>query len=334
MASTHDSAHGVMRLVPARYRRLPGSHRMLIGMFAIVGVISAGLIALTTALISLLLGQRPDAVVTDIVWAVFGGALFAIFGAGLLPAFRDSLGLTEDIRLLEAGSAAHPLMRRLMTEAPGTYMHSVWVANLAEAGAQKIGADALVARVGSYYHDIGKLSRPCFFFENQEAGVNPHDEAKPSLSSMIITAHVGDGMDLAREYGLPEKVVRIIGEHHGDMLVRYFYHKAAEQDASVYESDFRYQSHHPRSPEAALVMLADGCEASVRSLSDPTADQISTAVRHVFEDRNEDHQLDDAGLSDAQLDKLAEVFTRMLASMYHARCAYPARKTEGNECKC
>ena len=188
---------------------------------------------------------------------------------------------------MRAASPEHPLMRELMSKAPGTYAHSVAAANLAEAGAEEIGADALVARVGAYFHDVGKIRRPAYFFENQTSGENPHDEAKPSLSALIITAHVRDGMALGKEYRLPEKIQAIIRQHHGTALVSYFYHKAAATDAAVYEADFRYQGEKPQSREAALVMLADSSEAAVRALKTPigAAGRGGRAGNHRRQDR-------------------------------------------------
>jgi putative nucleotidyltransferase with HDIG domain len=326
-----DQAHIdalVLRVLPRRYRRLPGSHGQVAVMFVAVGVIAVALIAVIAFGVLLLTGLPLIEALEGAAWAGLGGLMFALFGAVLLPMIRDALGLTEDIRLLEAASAAHPLLRRLMVEAPGTYTHSVSVANLAEAAAERLDADQLLARVASYYHDVGKVKRPCYFFENQAEGENPHDEAHPALSAVIITAHVADGVELAEEYKLPAKISTIIDEHHGDSLVRYFYHKASAHDASVYEADFRYRGHKPSSKESALVMLADGCEAAVRALAKPSAPRVEEAVRDVVSERLADGQLDDAGLSAGDLDAIISVYSRMLTSMYHSRCAYPRNPVE------
>jgi putative nucleotidyltransferase with HDIG domain len=297
-------------------------------MFVAVGVVAVALIAVIGFGVLLLTGLPLVEALEGAAWAGLGGVMFALFGAVLLPMIRDALGLTEDIRLLEAASAAHPLLRRLMVEAPGTYTHSVSVANLAEAAAERIGADQLLARVASYYHDVGKVKRPCYFFENQAEGENPHDEAHPALSAVIITSHVADGVALAEEYNLPTKIATIVDEHHGDSLVRYFYHKASAHDASVYEADFRYHGHRPSTKESALVMLADGCEAAVRALAKPSAPRVEEAVREVVSERLTDGQLDGAGLSAGDLDAIISVYSRMLTSMYHSRCAYPRNLAE------
>jgi hypothetical protein len=215
-------------------------------------------------------------------------------------------------------------MRELVTKAPGTYAHSVATANLAEAAADEIGADPLVTRVGAYYHDIGKIRRPIYFYENQNSGINPHDEAKPSLSALIITAHVGDGMTLAEEYKLPPRIQAIIRQHHGTSLVRYFYNKAAAQDAATFEADFRYQGEPPTTREAGLVMLADSSEAAVRALKEPTEPRIEAVVRAIVAEKSADHQLDASGLSPEDIERAICIYSRMLVSMYHARVEYPA----------
>jgi len=299
----------------------------LVGVLAVTIVVVGGLGALVGDMVD---GTGLSDALPSALWGAVGAAIATIFALVLMPFIRDGLGLADDIRLLQAASPAHPLMRELMTKAPGTYTHSVATANLAEAGAEEIGADNLVARVGAYYHDIGKIRRPCYFYENQQNGENPHDEAKPSLSALIITAHVRDGAALGEEFRLPENIRAIIRQHHGTSLVSYFYNKAAASDASVYEADFRYQGEKPTSREAALVMLADASEASVRALTKPSAPRVEAAVRSIVNDKLADGQLDDAGLAIGDLDRIVAVYARMLVSMYHARCEYPQPvKTQG-----
>lgn len=261
------------------------------------------------------------------LWGAVGALNAAMLAALALPLLRQTLVSSNRMRLVEAGSPMHPLLKRLMIEAPGTYTHSVATANVAEAGAEAIGADVLLARVGAYYHDVGKIGSPCFFFENQHDGVNPHDSTAPALSAKIITAHVTDGLALADEYHLPEEVRQIIVEHHGSSLVRYFYHKASQDDAGLFEADFRYKGVPPRSREAALVMLADASEASVRALGTPTPDKVENIVRAVIDEKAEDDQLVDSGLTEADLEKVVEAYSRALVGMYHARCEYPDRAT-------
>jgi len=257
-----------------------------------------------------------------------GGVFAVVLGYGLLPLFEHVFGVTTDVRLLELASPAHPLLRRLMVEAPGTYSHSVLTGNLAEAAAEEVGANPLLARVGAYYHDVGKLRRPGFFIENQSGSENPHDSTTPSLSAMIITAHVREGVELAKEYRLPPEVVDIIEQHHGDSLVTYFYHKATqyETDVSVVETDYRYTFSRPQTREAALVMLADSAEATVRSLKKPSPPRIEAAVRRGVEGKMADGQLHDSELTLADLEKIVHIYSKMLASVYHRRVEYPETK--------
>ena len=317
---TSKAAH----LVPAKYRTQVFKGRVfifgLLGLSAVMIVIVGG----GAALLGDMLDGTP--LMTSLrsgFWGAVGAATATVFALVLMPFIRDGLGLAEDIRLMRAASPEHPLMRELMSRAPGTYAHSVATANLAEAGAEEIGADALVARVGAYFHDVGKIRRPGYFFENQASGDNPHDEAKPTLSALIITAHVSDGVALGKEYRLPEKIQAIIRQHHGTTLVSYFFHKAAQADPGVYEADFRYQGERPKSREAALVMLADSAEAAVRAIPVPTATQIETAVRGITEAKIADGQLEVATLEPGDLDRIIATYSRMLVSMYHARCEYP-----------
>lgn len=256
-------------------------------------------------------------------FGAIGGMLAAVLGYGLLPFFEHIFGITTDVRLLELANPSQPLLRELMTLAPGTYSHSVMTGNLAESAAESIGANPLLSRVGAYYHDIGKMRRPAFFVENQAGGVNPHDETAPSLSALIITSHVKEGIELGRKHNLPPEIIDVIREHHGTSLVSYFYNKATEGDTPVYEADFRYDGRRPHTPEAALVMLADSCEAAVRAVRKPTATRIEATVRKVVAGKLSDGQLDESGLTLAQIETVQQVYARMLASVYHPRVEYP-----------
>jgi putative nucleotidyltransferase with HDIG domain len=299
------------------------------GRFIVFGLVAGVAIAIVfVGALAALLGDMIDGTpaylaVESALWGALGAATATLLALVVIPFIRDGLGLAEDIRLLEAASPAHPLMRELITKAPGTYTHSVATANLAEAAAEALGADSLVTRVGSYYHDIGKIKRPTYFFENQSGGFNPHDEAKPSLSALIITAHVQDGMVLAEQYNLPVKVREIVRQHHGTSLVRYFYNKAAALDAAVFEADFRYQGERPTSREAALVMLADSSEAAVRALKQPTEPRVEGVVRAIVAEKTADHQLENSGLTPDEIEQIVSIYSHMLVSMYHARCEYP-----------
>lgn len=337
MASSPDTpVRPRIRILPSSFKTVNGL-RAAVASLAFLGVAVAVLVGgFAAALLDLARGESMEqAVETAALFGMVGSLVAGLLVFALFPLFRRLLGMREDVQLLEAASPLHPLLKRLMAEAPGTYMHSLAAANLAEAGAEAVGADPLLARVGAYYHDVGKILRPCFFFENQE-GRNPHDIARPNISATIITAHVREGLELAEQYQLPERVCDIVREHHGTSLVRYFYHRAAADDAGVYEADFRYTGGVPTSKEAALVMLADGSEASVRALGTPTRERVEAAVRSVIDERAADGQLEQSGLTEEDLDRLVTTFGRVLMSLYHLRCEYPAPPTPATngDCSC
>ncbi len=267
----------------------------------------------------------------DVALGLVNGLLVAILATGALPLFETVFGIVTPLKLLELSNPNHPLLKRLMVEAPGSYHHTILVANLCEAAAEAIGADPVLARVGAYYHDIGKIKRPAFFVENQFGGENPHDKLPPSLSAMIITSHVKEGVELAREAGLPQEIIDFIPEHHGTMLVSYFYHMASQNSQSEYvlEKDFRYEGPKPRSRETAICMLADGCEASVRAMrqrGELSPEQIEQQVRKIINDRLQQGQLDNCDLTLKDLDTIARVFVKVLSGVHHARIDYPAQQ--------
>jgi len=254
------------------------------------------------------------------------GVMSTLLTLGSFPVLERISGITTPMHLLELASPDHPLMRELITEAPGTYSHSVIVGNLADAAAREIGADALLARVGSYYHDIGKIKRSAFFVENQPRGFDGHKKLKPNLSALIITAHVKEGVDLAGEYHLPEEVTEIIRQHHGTSLIRYFYARALQEGdktGAVSESRFRYQGEKPQSKEAAVVMLADAIEATAKSLDKPTPVKLDQLTRSLIKERLDDGQLSDSQLTLGDLDKITKAFVRILSAMHHERLEYP-----------
>ncbi len=256
-------------------------------------------------------------------WAMGNGLLAAIITIGVLPFLEQLFGLVTPIKLLELANPAHPLLRRLQLEAPGTYHHSIMVGNLAEAAAESVGADALLVRVGTYYHDIGKLRRPAFFVENQMGIDNPHEKMAPSLSALTVSAHVRDGLDLAREYGLPESIEAFIPQHHGTALMTYFFHQALQRGDAFEEGAFRYEGPRPQTRETAIVMLADAVEAAVRSLNRPTPDRLEEVVRRLIREKLEDGQLDECALTFRDLNKIAAAFVRILAGILHPRLEYP-----------
>jgi putative nucleotidyltransferase with HDIG domain len=262
------------------------------------------------------------------------GPLSAVLAVGSLPIFETVFGILTPIRLLELSNPEHPLLHRLLLEAPGTYHHSIMVGNLAEAAAMAIGADSLLARVGAYYHDIGKIRRPYLFTENQVFDMeNPHDRMSPSLSSTAIISHVKDGVELAREHKVPEQIIDFIKEHHGTGLASYFYIKAAEEAAAKDEKPpeewaFRYEGPRPGSKETAIVMLADSIEAATRSLSRPTPARIESVVRKIIQERLFDHQLDKSDLTLRELDTIAETFVQVLSGLFHTRIQYPRKNND------
>ncbi len=335
MAAAKSHAHP--RVTSHALSMRPQSRRLFL--LASVGVlaISASIGAAVTYFGDVLQGSPPAEATNAAMWGALGAFAAALVGVTALPFVRRLLISRADVRLIEAASPVHPLLKRLMTEAPGTYTHSLATASLAESAAEAIGADPLLARVGAYYHDVGKLRRPCYFFENLAQGENPHDSQKPSLAALITTGHVSDGRELADEYDLPMPVRDIIREHHGTSLIRYFYHKATAEEPQVYEADFRYHGGRPTTREAALVMLADAAEAAVRALKAPTPDEVALVVRAVVDDKTEDHQLELSGLTPDDIDAVVGIFVKMLVGMLHARCEYPrllSTKREGHADQC
>lgn len=275
----------------------------------------------------------------EMMFVLVNGPLSAVLAVGFLPVFESVFGLLTPIRLLELSNPEHPVLHRLLVEAPGTYHHSIMVGNLAEAAATAIGADSLLARVGAYYHDIGKIKRPYLFTENQMFDMeNPHDRMSPSLSSTAIMSHVKDGVELAREHKVPEQIIDFIKEHHGTGLASYFYIKATEEAAAKDEKPpeewaFRYAGPRPGSKETAIVMLADSIEAATRSLSRPTPARIEPVVRKIIHERLFDHQLDRSDLTLRELDTIAETFVQVLTGLFHTRIQYPKLKKNDNNAR-
>lgn len=307
--------------------RVPKPYRRRRKMMRILAVIVVGGIATTAAVVTSIAIERfygSDDLRTAVISGFLIGSAAAAASVAMMPVIRWASGRRVEAQLLTAASPAHPLLRALMLNAPGTYAHSVAVANLAETAADAVGANALLARVGAYYHDVGKISVACWFFENLQTVENPHDGLKPAESVAIITQHVRDGERLAHEYKLPAPVEAIVRQHHGTSLVRYFYYKAAsEGGADVFEADYRYQAEKPTSPEAALVMLADASEAAVRAMRFQDRIHVDETVKKVIAEKVEDGQLIRSGLTEEHVARATETFIDMLTSMYHTRCEYP-----------
>lgn len=263
-------------------------------------------------------------------WGMINGILSSVLTIGMLPFLENAFGITSAVKLLELSNPNQPLLRKLMLDAPGTYHHCIIVGNLAEAGAEAVGADSLLARVGANYHDIGKLKRPYFFIENQLTSDNPHDKLSPTLSALIITSHVKDGLETAQEYRLPASITGFIAQHHGTTLLSFFYNKALESgdEKKTDEASFRYEGPRPQTREVAIVMLADCAEAAVRSMPRPTPGKIEGLIRQIIKDKLSDGQLDECDLTLKDLDKIAAAFSRVLTGIFHTRIEYPDKLKE------
>ena len=257
-------------------------------------------------------------------WAIGGGILSGALAIALQPVFEMIFRLATPTRLLELTNPSQPLMKRLMIEAPGTYHHSIIVANLAESAASRIKANSFLARAGAYYHDIGKLKRPMYFKENQNAD-NPHEHTDPYVSAAILISHTKDGMLMAQKEHIPPEVQQIILQHHGVTPVMYFYHKALQlsNGQQVDINEFRYTGPKPDTKEAAIVMLADTIEAAVRSMKDPTPKSIDQFIVRLVRGKLEDGQLSDSPLSLRDIDEICEAFSDILKGVYHERIEYP-----------
>jgi hypothetical protein len=257
---------------------------------------------------------------------MLNGVCVAFVVSGILPFIEKWFNITTDISLLELSDQNHPLIRRLIFSAPGTYHHSLIVGNLAEEAAEAIGANALLARVGSYFHDIGKLSRPDYFIENEPVPGTKHSKLSTPMSTAIILAHAKDGVELAREHKLPGPVRAIIQQHHGTSILEYFYHEALGEfggEGEVDESSFRYSGPKPQTREAGIVLLADACEAASRALTDPTPARIEGLVEEIVQRKMKDRQLDECALSLTDLAKIRDTFVRILSARFHVRIKYP-----------
>ncbi len=305
------------------------SHRaqaLLCGIYAAL----SSLVVMTA--VGLMTNNDAQAVFTNALWSMGGAVIAALLCMGFQPLLEIVFNLATPSKLMELANPNQPLLRRLLIEAPGTYHHSIIVANLSEAAAEAIGANPLLARVGSYFHDVGKLKRPLYFKENQ-MGDNPHDHTDPYVSSAIVTAHARDGLQMAKKYRLPVEIEKIIMEHHGDTPVMYFYHKALQQAGGnpVDILDFRYDGTRPSMKESAIVMLADTIEAAVRSMPDPTPQRIEEFIEQLVRGKLEDGQLSDSPLTLRDIDKICDAFTTVLIGVFHERIEYPAVEIQKKE---
>ena len=265
-------------------------------------------------------------ILADSTFAAAGAILSGILTIGVLPFFESTFDIVTNAKLLELSNPNNPLLKKLLMEAPGTYHHSILVANLAELAAEQVGGNPLLARIGAYYHDVGKTKRPYFFRENQFGKKNPHDRLKPEVSSKIIISHVKDGSELAKEYNLPKTIHDFIVTHHGETLVKYFYltvKNNSENPEEVKEEDFKYPGPKPMSKEQGIVMLADSTEAAVRSINEPTEEKIEKMVNNIIDDKLASGQLDNCDLTLGDISKIKKCFLKALNGIHHERIEYP-----------
>ncbi len=280
----------------------------------ITGAICMGMSMLIT-------GKNWDEVLKIALLGAINGLLSSVLTIGTTPIFENIFNILTPFKLNDLGNPEKPLLKRLMFEAPGTYHHCLMVGNLAEAACIRIGANNQFARVAAYYHDIGKLRRPDYFFENQ-MGDNPHDTLLPKDSARVLRSHVADGLEISRQYRLPKDIRDVILQHHGETLTGFFFKKEQEINPNANEEDFRYRGPKPESKEAGIVMLADSCEAAVRSLDDKTDEAIRAMVTKIVKHRMAEGELDDCDLSFRELGEIIEAFVSMLGSHFHKRIKY------------
>jgi putative nucleotidyltransferase with HDIG domain len=277
--------------------------------------------------------QPIDLVRSDGFWRAGWGLMAGFFLGGSLPFLENAFGIVTGISLLELGDITHPLLQELVRRAPGTHNHSITVGALAEAAAERIGANALLVRIGAYFHDIGKMLKPHYFIENQFGSANRHANLAPAMSTLIIIGHVKDGVDLGRQHHLPEPIIDLIEQHHGTTLVEYFFHEAnrrsgANPDGSVVaESAFRYPGPKPQTREAAILMMADCVESASRTLSEPTPSRLEGLASELIDKRLRDGQFDECGLTLREIAEIRDSLIKSLIGIYHGRVKYPEQRT-------
>lgn len=294
----------------------------------VLGAVIAGVYALTCIGLDLLRSGEAGDLLTCVMWGAANGMASALIAMGFLPLFEAFTKITTDQTLLELADLNRPLLKRLSLEASGTYAHSINVANLAEAAARAIDANALLVRVGAYYHDVGKIATPQYFIENQARGRNPHDQIDAKRSAQIVRAHVLEGIKLAEQAKVPESVRMFIPEHHGTQSIGFFYDQArqASPDEDLDPADFAYLGPRPQSKETAILMLSDSVESAMKVLQEPTPERIRALVDRIVDSKIDQGQLDDAPLTLREISRIKEQFASILTGMYHHRIDYPAAR--------
>ncbi|MBU4304227.1 MAG: HDIG domain-containing protein [Candidatus Omnitrophica bacterium] len=316
---------GVYAVLNVRHRRNLTKAGLLVSLTNMVSIVSMGVINFVPI----------NHLVIQSGWGLANGIVSAIVVTGVLPIFEMLFGISTNITLLELSDLNQPVLKEMVLKAPGTYHHSLLVGNLAESAAEAVGANSLLARVGAYFHDIGKLRMAPYFSENQQQTENKHDNLSPTISSLVIINHIKEGADLAKKYRLGKAIQDIIIQHHGDDVVHYFYHRALErhspEDGKVEAEDFRYPGPKPQSKEAAIVMLADSVEAASRAMQQPTPAKIQDIVNRIINNKFIDGQLNECDLTLKDLHVISEVFAHILNGIFHTRVEYPDAKQSNNE---
>jgi putative nucleotidyltransferase with HDIG domain len=295
-----------------------------------------GLVNVLTILCQNLIGHQwvLSEVGFNLLFGFLGGVVAALVVLGILPIVEWVFGYTTNIKLLELANLNHPLLKKMILEAPGTYHHSIIVSTLAETAARSVNANPLLARVSAYYHDIGKINKPLYFVENQGRHENKHDKLAPSMSSLILVSHVKEGLELAREYRLGRRISNIIQQHHGTNLISFFYQKAKDREdpqmEQVQEGAYRYHGPKPQTKEAGLVLLADAVEAASRTLLQPTPAHLQGLVQKIINSIFTDGQLNECELTLKDLHRIAKSFNPILAGIHHHRVEYPAPAAKNN----
>jgi len=294
-----------------------------------VAAVAAGVVAVAVAAQGMARAVQWRFVLIDCAWGAGFALLAGLLTEATLPLIERAFRVATSMTLLEWCDASKPLLKRMAAEAPGTFNHSLQLGTICEAAAEAIGAKGLLARAGAYYHDIGKTNKPPYFVENQAGGSSLHEKLSPAMSLLIIIGHVKDGLEMARQYGLPAVLHEFIATHHGTTLVQYFYSAAAEKSRAESErqpdeTEFRYPGPKPRSKEAAILMLADAAESSLRAVAEPTPGRIESQVHTMVTRRLMDGQLDECELTLKEVHQIEESLTRSLCGIYHSRIAYPA----------
>jgi putative nucleotidyltransferase with HDIG domain len=298
-----------------------------------VGVAAAVVAVATSLALSFLsTNAKPLKALGDAGWHGFAAMVVSIIIQGLLPLIEKAFRIATSMTLLDYSDANQPLLKRLAMEAPGTFSHSLMIGSIAEAAAEAIGRNGLLCRVGAYYHDIGKINKPSYFVENQVGPGSRHEDLSPAMSQLIISGHVKDGKEIAKEYKLPAVLRQFIETHHGTTLIEYFYNeavkKAGDKEQKPSESEYRYEGPKPRTKEAAIVMLADAIESAVRSLQEITPAKIEAVVKNVSMKRMQDGQLDECDMTFRELAKVQASMIKTLAAHYHGRITYPEQPDE------